>query len=103
MVFTPVFSLIWNAQLLFLFQFTSATPRRLGDTEAETRVLRNVFLPIRHFSHCRSTVKQEDNTDHRGRWCLVNRGLTCRPDTSLPGRRSANCAPPPGTPGHGQQ
>ncbi|MGH0138644.1 UNVERIFIED_CONTAM: hypothetical protein FKN15_003061 [Acipenser sinensis] len=34
--------------------------------------------------------------DYRGRWCAVSRGHPGRPNPPSPGRRSANCAPPPG-------
>ncbi|MGH0121793.1 UNVERIFIED_CONTAM: hypothetical protein FKN15_068779 [Acipenser sinensis] len=35
--------------------------------------------------------------DYRGRWCTVIRGHPGRPNPPSPGRRSANCAPPPGS------
>ncbi|MGH0121205.1 UNVERIFIED_CONTAM: hypothetical protein FKN15_071545 [Acipenser sinensis] len=92
-------------------------PPAIREMEAETRVLRNVFPPISHFSHCGFTAKPtdpivlDDNTDlngctadpqapyqPQGSLVLVNRGLPCRLKLSVPGQHLANCAPPPRNP-----
>ncbi|MGH0142189.1 UNVERIFIED_CONTAM: hypothetical protein FKN15_060290 [Acipenser sinensis] len=70
------------------------------------------FFALRIHSEATTPIVPVDNTDlnastaelqapisHRGCCCVVNRGLPCQPNPFLPGRRSANCAPPPRKPG----
>ncbi|MGH0171775.1 UNVERIFIED_CONTAM: hypothetical protein FKN15_076487 [Acipenser sinensis] len=71
MVFTPVFSPIWNDQLLIFIPFHRCNPPATRETEAETRPLKRVPANLSFFapwSHSEATrpIVPEDNTDLNG-------------------------------------
>ncbi|MGH0145662.1 UNVERIFIED_CONTAM: hypothetical protein FKN15_031975 [Acipenser sinensis] len=63
---------MWNVQFIIFIPVHRCNPPATGETEDETRVLRNVFLPILSFfalrirSDATRPIVPEDNTDLNG-------------------------------------
>ncbi|MGH0156540.1 UNVERIFIED_CONTAM: hypothetical protein FKN15_046711 [Acipenser sinensis] len=66
--FYPSFLTNLECPIIIFILVHRCNPPATREMEAETRVFRNVFLPIRHFSHCEAIrpVVPEDNTDLSG-------------------------------------